>query len=242
MNRLRVSLKTPEEEWYEGKEMRHNRPSDEMRFMLDTNEVRFSKVEFCLITGLRFRVVPDTSYYVNVDNITGTMVGAHIYSHSIYSFKHALDGLRERFQRRQQVKGADKHMQETYNIYGLSYTLLLFAFEVIPTLGPQFRTRMVTDLSPRILKLMLKIQPMGDKLLKIFTSRNLVPTTTKRDEPYFTEFVVDISDRDSGRRTSVVPSDTDDSEVEFGYGRPEMQVEGSKPELVAGRQPRQRRV
>ncbi|KAK2651545.1 hypothetical protein Ddye_011401 [Dipteronia dyeriana] len=73
--------------------------------------------------------------------------GAHVYSHSIYSFKHALDGRRERFQRLQQVKGADKHMQETYNIYGQSYALL-----VILALGPQFRTRMVTDLSPSILK------------------------------------------------------------------------------------------
>ncbi|KAK2652061.1 hypothetical protein Ddye_011917 [Dipteronia dyeriana] len=127
-NRLRASLKTPEEEWYEGKvthhdhfnalghiedtlnrvltelvvedrrrfmascfghfltmhrpvkfsggvihqlllrEVHHNGPSDEMRFMLGTNKVRFSKVEFCMITGLRFRVLPGTSPYVNVDN------------------------------------------------------------------------------------------------------------------------------------------------------------------------------
>ncbi|KAK2645915.1 hypothetical protein Ddye_021110 [Dipteronia dyeriana] len=252
-NRLRALLKTPEEEWYEGKvthhdhfdvldhiddalnrvpaelavedrhwfmtsyfghfltmhrpvkfsggvihqlllrEVHHNGPSDEMRFMLGTNEVRFSKVEFYLITGLRFRVVPDTSHYVNVDNdlhhryfggkdeISSLELrdvlrliefqqaydcvklcliymlnwilmglderlkipvwqirlvddldafdmfpwGAHVYSHSIYSFKHALDGRRERFQRRQQAKRADKHMQETYNIYGLSYVLLV---------------------------------------------------------------------------------------------------------------------
>ncbi|KAK2649048.1 hypothetical protein Ddye_016537 [Dipteronia dyeriana] len=50
------------------REVHHNGPSDEMRFMLGTNEVNFSKVEFYQITGLRFRVVPDTSRYVNVDN------------------------------------------------------------------------------------------------------------------------------------------------------------------------------
>ncbi|KAK2662338.1 hypothetical protein Ddye_000912 [Dipteronia dyeriana] len=49
-------------------EVHHNGPSDEMWFMLGTHEVRFSKVEFCLITELRFRVVLDTNNYVSVDN------------------------------------------------------------------------------------------------------------------------------------------------------------------------------
>ncbi|KAK2648720.1 hypothetical protein Ddye_016209 [Dipteronia dyeriana] len=127
-NRLRESLKTPEEEWYEGKvtrhdhfdahgqiddainrvltewaeedrhrlrascfghlltmqqpvkfsggivhqlllrDVHHNGPSDEMWFMIGTHEVRFSKVEFGLITGLWFDVLPDTSRYVSFDN------------------------------------------------------------------------------------------------------------------------------------------------------------------------------
>ncbi|KAK2652430.1 hypothetical protein Ddye_012286 [Dipteronia dyeriana] len=127
-NRLWESLKTPEEEWYEGKVTRHNHfdalghkedalnrvsteltvedrrqfmvscfghfltihrpmkfsggvihqlllrevyhngPSYEMLFMLGIHEVRFSIVEFCLITGLRFIVVPNTSRYVSIDN------------------------------------------------------------------------------------------------------------------------------------------------------------------------------
>ncbi|KAK2658498.1 hypothetical protein Ddye_005031 [Dipteronia dyeriana] len=221
--------------------------------MLGTNEVRFLKVEFCLITGLRFRVVPDTSRYVNEDNglhhryfggkdeissvdlrdvlrlgefqqaydcvklcliymLNWILIrlderlkisvwqiqlvddldafdafpwGAHVYSHSIYSFKHALDGGRERFQRRQQANVAHKHMQETYNIYGLSYAILM----------------------------------------SVMT--NLVPTSMERDEPYFIEFTVDIPDRDSVGCTSVVPSDTDGSEAEFCDGRPQMHTEGS---------------
>ncbi|KAK2634743.1 hypothetical protein Ddye_029535 [Dipteronia dyeriana] len=175
------------------REVHHNRWLDEMRFMLGTNEVRFSKVEFCMITVLQFEVVPDTSRYVNVDNglhhwyfggkdeissvefrdvlrldefqqayncvklcliymLNWILMGlderlkipvwqirlvddldafdvfswgAHVYRHSIYSFKHVFDWRRERFQRRQQAKKADKHMQETYNIYGLSYALLV---------------------------------------------------------------------------------------------------------------------
>ncbi|KAK2652925.1 hypothetical protein Ddye_012781 [Dipteronia dyeriana] len=131
-----------------------------MQFMLGNQSVRFSKVEFCLITGLRFRVVPDTTKYAAVENgiyqryfsradevsleeIRGVVTvtefgkaydaiklcliymlnwilmgvderfkiplwqfrlvddldafdafpwGAHVYMHSIFSFKHALDG------------------------------------------------------------------------------------------------------------------------------------------------------
>ncbi|KAK2660948.1 hypothetical protein Ddye_007481 [Dipteronia dyeriana] len=103
-NRLRASLKTPEEEWYEGKVTRHNHfdalghiddalnwvlaelvVEDRHRFMASYfghfltmhRPVKFSggvihqlllRGEFCLITGLRLRVVPNTSRYVNVNN------------------------------------------------------------------------------------------------------------------------------------------------------------------------------
>ncbi|KAK2646179.1 hypothetical protein Ddye_021374 [Dipteronia dyeriana] len=50
------------------KELHHNSPTDEMHFMLGNQSVRFSKVEFCLITGLRFGVVPDTTMYAAVEN------------------------------------------------------------------------------------------------------------------------------------------------------------------------------
>ncbi|KAK2638613.1 hypothetical protein Ddye_026408 [Dipteronia dyeriana] len=173
------------------REVHHNGPLDEMRFIIRNHEVRFSKVEFGLITGLRFGVLPDTSRFVSIDNglhhqyfggkdgISSLELrdvlrrdgfdafpwGSHMYSHSIFSFKHAFDGRRERFQRCQQAKGRDKHMQEAYNIYGLSYALL-----VIPELGTQFGTRVATDMSPQILKWALKIQLRGDRLLNIFTA------------------------------------------------------------------------
>ncbi|KAK2644815.1 hypothetical protein Ddye_020010 [Dipteronia dyeriana] len=50
------------------RELDHDGPTDEMRFLLGNHVVRFSKVEFSLITGLRFGVVPDTSMYVAVEN------------------------------------------------------------------------------------------------------------------------------------------------------------------------------
>ncbi|KAK2637702.1 hypothetical protein Ddye_025497 [Dipteronia dyeriana] len=50
------------------REVHHNWPSNEMQFMIGTHEVRFSKVEFRLITGLQFDKLPDTSRYVSVDN------------------------------------------------------------------------------------------------------------------------------------------------------------------------------
>ncbi|KAK2657807.1 hypothetical protein Ddye_010859 [Dipteronia dyeriana] len=50
------------------REVHHNGPSNEMRFIIGIHEVRFSKVEFGLITRLRFGVLPDTSRYVSVEN------------------------------------------------------------------------------------------------------------------------------------------------------------------------------
>ncbi|KAK2648825.1 hypothetical protein Ddye_016314 [Dipteronia dyeriana] len=46
----------------------HDEPTDEMLFLLGIHVVRFSKVEFSLITGLRFGFVPDTSMYIVVEN------------------------------------------------------------------------------------------------------------------------------------------------------------------------------
>ncbi|KAK3212688.1 hypothetical protein Dsin_017394 [Dipteronia sinensis] len=50
------------------RELHHDGPEDEMRFMLGPRSVRFSKVEFCLITGLKFGVIPDTTRYEMVQN------------------------------------------------------------------------------------------------------------------------------------------------------------------------------
>ncbi|KAK2658922.1 hypothetical protein Ddye_005455 [Dipteronia dyeriana] len=50
------------------RELDHDWPTDEIRFLLGNHMVWFSKVKFCLITGLRFGVVPDTGVYVAVEN------------------------------------------------------------------------------------------------------------------------------------------------------------------------------
>ncbi|KAK2657894.1 hypothetical protein Ddye_010946 [Dipteronia dyeriana] len=50
------------------RELHHNWPTNEMWFLLGNHLVRCSKVEFCFITRLRFRVVPDTCLYAAVEN------------------------------------------------------------------------------------------------------------------------------------------------------------------------------
>ncbi|KAI9182091.1 hypothetical protein LWI28_021979 [Acer negundo] len=185
------------------RELHHDGPEDKMRFLLGRHSVRFSKVEFCLITGLKFGELPNTSTYDMVENgihqryfegrdeveyaelkavlrigvfseqydavklcllymlnwilmglderekvpvwqfrlvedldvFDAFPWGAHVYRRSIYGFKHALDGQRRRFEQRQRRKGVDVHTTETYNIYGLTHALLIFAFEVIPSLA-----------------------------------------------------------------------------------------------------------
>ncbi|KAI9200414.1 hypothetical protein LWI28_007504 [Acer negundo] len=54
--------------WLLIRELHHDGPEDEMRFLLGRHSVRFSKVEFCLITGLKFGELPDTSTYDMVEN------------------------------------------------------------------------------------------------------------------------------------------------------------------------------
>ncbi|KAK2648733.1 hypothetical protein Ddye_016222 [Dipteronia dyeriana] len=49
-------------------ELHHNGLTDVMQFMLGNQSVRFLKVGFCLITGLRFGFVPDTTKYAAVEN------------------------------------------------------------------------------------------------------------------------------------------------------------------------------
>ncbi|KAK2640373.1 hypothetical protein Ddye_028168 [Dipteronia dyeriana] len=46
----------------------NDEPTDEIQFLLGNHVVRFLKVEFSIITRLRFGVVPDTSMYVAVEN------------------------------------------------------------------------------------------------------------------------------------------------------------------------------
>ncbi|KAK3218525.1 hypothetical protein Dsin_012495 [Dipteronia sinensis] len=43
-------------------------PSDEMRFMLGSRSVWFSRMEFCLITGLKFGAIPNMELYEDVPN------------------------------------------------------------------------------------------------------------------------------------------------------------------------------
>ncbi|KAI9185125.1 hypothetical protein LWI28_004402 [Acer negundo] len=50
------------------RELHHDGPEDVMRFLLGKHSVRFSKVEFCLIIGLKLGQFPDMSTYDVVQN------------------------------------------------------------------------------------------------------------------------------------------------------------------------------
>ncbi|KAK2635536.1 hypothetical protein Ddye_030328 [Dipteronia dyeriana] len=65
-----------------------------------------------------------------VEDLDEFQWGVHVYIDSIYSFKHAFDGRRDGFEQLQQEMGTDVHTVETYNIYGISNALLIFAFEM----------------------------------------------------------------------------------------------------------------
>ncbi|KAK3224933.1 hypothetical protein Dsin_004795 [Dipteronia sinensis] len=171
-------------------ELHHDGLEDEMRFMSGHHSVRFSKFELCLITRLKFEVIPDTTRYEMVVN-----------------------GIHQRyFGGRDEVKYVQLRVvlqigifEQQYDavklclLYMLNWILMgldekekipIFAFEVIPELGTQFGTRMEIDLSPRILKWELSKRPRADKLAKIFTLRMfvrtlLVPTAVERAERYY---------------------------------------------------------
>ncbi|KAK2650354.1 hypothetical protein Ddye_017843 [Dipteronia dyeriana] len=46
----------------------HYGPTDKMRFMLGKYSIQFFRVEFCLITGLKFGVILDMTLYEDVEN------------------------------------------------------------------------------------------------------------------------------------------------------------------------------
>ncbi|KAK2654194.1 hypothetical protein Ddye_014050 [Dipteronia dyeriana] len=49
-------------------ELHHDGTEDEMRFMIGYHLIWFSKVEFYFITGLKFKVIPDSMRYDLVEN------------------------------------------------------------------------------------------------------------------------------------------------------------------------------
>ncbi|KAK2648454.1 hypothetical protein Ddye_015943 [Dipteronia dyeriana] len=110
-------------------ELHHDGPTDEMWFMLGNHSVRFSKVELYLITGLQFRVVPDTTLYARVENGIKQWYFTGIYEVSFKDLRVVLS-LGE--------------FQQPYDA--------IFSFEMIPDLDIYLGIRRATDLSPRILK------------------------------------------------------------------------------------------
>ncbi|KAK2648711.1 hypothetical protein Ddye_016200 [Dipteronia dyeriana] len=171
------------------RELHHNGPTDEIQFMLGNQLVRFSKVEFCLITGLRFGVVPDTTKYAAVENgihewyfpgadevsleeirgvITATEFGKTYDAFKLcllYMLNWILIGVDERFK----IPVWQCRLVEDLDAF--PWGAHIFVLEVIPDLAKEVGARRATDLTPRILKWELTKQPRGKKLAKIFKAR-----------------------------------------------------------------------
>ncbi|KAK2656435.1 hypothetical protein Ddye_009487 [Dipteronia dyeriana] len=171
---------------------------EELRVVLTLGEFQeaYDAVKLCLIYMLNWILMRvDEGFKIPVwqfqlvEDLAAFDAYAHVYRHSMWSFKHVLPRRHEEI--RQQSQGADVHTVEEYNIYGLSHVLLIFTFEVIPDLGLQFGARRVTELSPHMLKWELTKQLRGKKLHKIFSAwilatTEIVPTTAEMEAPYFT--------------------------------------------------------
>ncbi|KAI9173814.1 hypothetical protein LWI28_007033 [Acer negundo] len=148
--------------------------------------------------------------------------GAHVYRRFIYGFKHALDGRRRRFEQRQRRKDVDVHTTETYNIYGLTHALLIFAFEVIPELGnSRCGKRREIELSPQILKWELSTRPRGEKLNSIFIESGVslydadvgdIPVPVSDPEGYTTAGTSD-TEGPSFEPSDIEGSDSDDRHI-----------------------------
>ncbi|KAK2641994.1 hypothetical protein Ddye_023757 [Dipteronia dyeriana] len=168
---------------------------DDLRVVLTHREFQqvYDAVKLCLIymlnwilMGVDKRLKIPVWQFRLVENLNTFDVfpwGAHVYRHSIFSFKHALTRRRE--ERFQQSQGDVVHSVKGYDIYDLSHAVL-----VIPQLGVNFWTRRVTDISPHMLKWELTKQPRGKKLDKIFSARmsarkGIVPTAAEAVAPYF---------------------------------------------------------
>ncbi|KAK2641109.1 hypothetical protein Ddye_022872 [Dipteronia dyeriana] len=124
-------------------ELDYNGPTGEMRFLLWNHLVMFSKVEFYLITGLRFGVVPDTSLYAAVEN---DIHQRYFPGADEVSFKELMVDLTLR--EFQEVCNVMKlcliFMLNGREIQDFSLAVSVFAFEVISDLGIQFGDRKTT--------------------------------------------------------------------------------------------------
>ncbi|KAK2658015.1 hypothetical protein Ddye_011067 [Dipteronia dyeriana] len=182
-------------------EIHHDGSPYEIRFLLGNVSVCFSKIEFCLIIGLKFGIVPDTSKYLEVENdIHQRCFGGQN--------EITIEELKERVQQGQWTK--------QFDVVKLCLLLLLyvfligedergsvpiwkiFALEFIPALAKEFATRRNVDPFPRILKWEFMRRPRLDKVKKIikdrmFAEQKITPTNHEVGKFYY-EGVQNVED------------------------------------------------
>ncbi|KAK3229256.1 hypothetical protein Dsin_001137 [Dipteronia sinensis] len=253
------------------RELHHDGPQDEMRFMLGTRSVRFSKVEFCLITGLKFGVIPDTTRYKMVQNgiqqryFNGAAdvdyeqlravlrIGVFEEQYDavklclLYMLNWILMGLDER----EKVPLWQIRLVEDFDAFdAFPWGAHVFAYEVIPELGTRFGTRREIDLSPRRIQIQWSNNDFRYLRGLHWCRRQLrgLHGTTRAYEGgslYMVDEGHDGSVPDPLHHMNAGPSHTEGSDQEFGSGSPARHMpdtKGSDLEFVVGSPLRRRQV
>ncbi|KAI9194554.1 hypothetical protein LWI28_007056 [Acer negundo] len=166
------------------RELHHDGPEEEMRFLLERHSVRFLKNDI----HQRYFEGRDEVEYAELKAVLRIGVFPKQYDAVklclLYMLNWILIGLDER----EKVPVWQFRLVEDLDAFD---AFPIFAFEVIPKLGNSGRgKRREIELSPRILKWELSTRPRGEKLNSIFLKNmfarvKLVPTATKRAERYF---------------------------------------------------------
>ncbi|KAK2644663.1 hypothetical protein Ddye_019858 [Dipteronia dyeriana] len=145
------------------RELDHNGTSNEMRFLLGNHVVRFSNVEFYLITGLRFGVVPDTNLFLGGVRCCEVVPHLHV--------ELDIDGGGREIKDSSLAVSVGGGPQFLRRVPVGCPRLYERRDDVIPQLGIDFGARRVTEFSPRMLKWELTKQRRGKKQAKIFSAR-----------------------------------------------------------------------
>ncbi|KAK3212360.1 hypothetical protein Dsin_017066 [Dipteronia sinensis] len=237
------------------RELYHDGPHDEMRFMLGPRSVRFSKVEFCLITGLKFGVILDTTRYEMVQNgihqqyFNGVAEVDYEQLRSILwigVFEEQYDAVKLclLYMLNWILMGLDE--REKVPLRQIRLVEDLDAFDAFPYL----RMRLSPSLGPDLgLVGGLSCPPM-------FTRTTLVPTAAERVARYYEGInqggsLYMATDGHDGlvpdplHHTTAGPSHTEGSDQEFGGGSPlrhRPDTEGSDLEFIARSPLRRRQV
>ncbi|KAK2652102.1 hypothetical protein Ddye_011958 [Dipteronia dyeriana] len=185
--------------------------TDEMRFRVGQTDIRFVKLEFCLVTGLQFGMIPTNVVHgyedvdgghvllgikygktvpkwacMFVENLTAFECfpwGTYIDSQTVYYLRWFMTG------RNKKSQNSNKKQNLGVNIYGFAWAFQVWAMEDIPYLtGVGLR---ISNVYPRLMNWCCKKKPKNldneftDEMEAILT---LTPTADELQQDYMAVF------------------------------------------------------